>query len=128
MNVEEDIKKLENTVQDNIDILSEKIVNYNKKLKEFNLDGKLEYRRIKKINLNFKFILPCCFILLYIIIYFILLKSQPNFVCDKIKNDKTYFIEDKLSNFKLISFTFIFTLCSLLILYFLYYIYNLSRD
>ena len=127
MNVEEDIKKLENTVQDNIDILSEKIVNYNKKLKEFNLDGKLEYRRIKKINLNFKFILPC-FILLYIIIYFILLKSQPNFVYDKIKNDKTYFIEDKLCNFKLISFTFIFTLCSLLILYFLYYIYNLSRD
>jgi len=128
MNVEEDIKKLENIVQDNIDMLSDKISNYNKKLKEFNIDGK-QYSKLsyKKFKLNYKLILPI-FLVLYISIYFILSKTQPNFVCNKVKNEKTYFIENKLCTFKLILFTFILSAFSLSIFYFLYYTYNMSKS
>lgn len=127
MNVEEEIKKLENIVQDNMDLLSHKISNYNKKLKEFNIDGKQYSKSYKKFTLNYKLILPS-FLILYISIYFILSKTQPNFVCNKVKNEKTFFIENSICILKLISFSFIFSICSLLILYFLYYFYNMSRD
>jgi hypothetical protein len=127
MNVEEEIKNLENIVQDNIDLLSNKISNYNKKLKEFNIDGKQYSKSYKKFTLNYKLILPS-FLILYIGIYFILSKTQPNFVCNKVKNEKTFFIENNICILKLISFSFVFSICSLLILFFLYYFYNMSRD
>jgi len=127
MNVDEDIKKLENIVQDNIDMLSNKIVSYNKKLKEFNIDGKQYSKSYKKFTLNYKLILPS-FLILYIGIYFILSKTQPNFVCNKVKNEKTFFIENNICILKLISFSFILSAFSLSILYFLYYIYSMSKS
>jgi hypothetical protein len=128
MNVEEEIKNLENIVQDNIDLLTDKISNYNKKLKEFNIDGK-QYSKLsyKKFTFNYKIILSS-FLILYTGIYFILSKTQPNFVCNKVKNEKTYFIENRICILKLISFSFIFSICSLLIFYFLYYFYNMTRN
>lgn len=127
MNVDEDIKKLENIVQDNIDMLSDKIVSYNKKLKEFNIDGKQYSKSYKKFTLNYKLILPS-FLILYIGIYFILSKTQPNFVCNKVKNEKTFFIENNICILKLISFSFILAAFSLSIFYFLYYIYSMSKS
>ncbi len=127
MNVDEDIKKLENIVQDNIDMLSNKIVSYNKKLKEFNIDGKQYSKSYKKFTLNYKLIL-LSFLILYIGIYFILSKTQPNFVCNKVKNEKTFFIENNICILKLISFSFILSAFSLSILYFLYYIYSMSKS
>jgi len=123
MNTEEDIKKMENNVQDNIDVLSEKIINYNKKLQEFNLDSKSRYKLKKKNNLNLNFILPC-FMLLYIIIYFILRKIEPEFICNKIKDEETFLIKNYLCNIKLISFSLIITICSLTVFYLFYYIYS----
>ena len=127
MNVDEDIKKLENIVQDNIDMLSDKIVSYNKKLKEFNIDGKQYSKSYKKFTLNYKLILPS-FLILYIGIYFILNKTQPNFVCNKVKNEKTFFIENNICILKLISFSFILSTFSLSIFYFLYHIYSMSKS
>ena len=125
MNTEEHIKQLENKMQDNIEILSDKIDNYNKKLKEFNNDDIVRVKKTKFV-LNYKLILPL-FVLLYIFIYIILSKIQPDFVVDKIKNEKTFFITKSLSIFKLIIFTFAITLCVLILLYFSYYIYNLKE-
>jgi hypothetical protein len=65
--------------------------------------------------------------LLYISIFYILNKLQPEFVCDKIKNDKTFFIEKKLSIFKLIIFSLMLTGFSLILLIFLYYIYKIRE-
>ena len=123
MNAEEHIKQLENKMQNNIDILSEKIDIYNKKLKEFNIDGNTQTK--KKFSFNSKFILPV-FILLYISIYIILSKLQPDFVCDIMKNEKTFFINKNLSIFKLIIFTLAISLCVIILFYFSYYIYNLK--
>ena len=125
MNTEEHIKQLENKMQDNIEILSDKIDNYNKKLKEFNNDDIVRVKKTKFV-LNYKLNLPL-FVLLYIFIYIILSKIQPDFVVDKIKNEKTFFITKSLSIFKLIIFTFAITLCVLILLYFSYYIYNLKE-
>ena len=116
MTVEEDIQKLENRVQDNIEILSEKIINYNKKLNEFNSDGSKQNKNFK-VNYNLIFIE---FLLLYITIYIILSKTKLDFVCDKIKNKTTYFIENELSIIKLIGFSFTITVCLLVVFNFIY--------
>lgn len=121
MTVEEDIQKLENRVQDNISILSEKIINYNKKLNEFNSDGSTQNKNFK-VNYNLIFIE---FLLLYITIYIILNKTKLDFVCDKIKNETTYFIENELSIIKLIGFSFTITVCLLVVFNFIYlYMYK----
>jgi hypothetical protein len=121
MNVEEDIKKLENIMQNNIETLSEKIVDYNKKLKQFNLDGKPLYKTKIKFNLT---LVLFSFVLVYIIIYFILLKTNPDFINDKVKNKETFFIENNLSNIKHISYSFLFTIFTLVAIYLIYYFYN----
>ena len=123
MDAEEDMKNLENSIQYNIEILSKKIINYNEKLNEFNLDGKKDIATNRNFKLRYNLIF-FEFLLLYIPIYFILRKTQPDFICDKIKNEKTYFIENNLSILKLIVFSFIITVCLIILFNIIYYMYR----
>lgn len=108
------LEQLESKVQTSFDNLNSKLDLYNQKLNEvipiinnINVMDKKSGNGFKiDINLkNTKLIIPV-FIIFFLIIFGILYKIKPKFICNIILNEKTHFNEQKLSIFKLILYSF----------------------
>ena len=106
-----DIKDLENKVNENLNYFKNKIDGYNDKLREIQPQTNISNKEslFKKFNFNFGFGLNITKMFLPLVILFVCLSLyiRPNFICNKVVNEDTKFNEYKISLSKLILYSLI---------------------
>ena len=134
MNIDDRFEYLENKIQSNFDTFNEKLYAYNNKMNDIMvIDGILPSKKESNINSTsiLKFSQTSSIIIfgvLFVVVCYILKSSNPAFICDKVLNTNTHFIENKISFFKLILYSFTITIGIIIVLCISYYIYKMKAN
>ena len=136
MNIDDRFAYLENKIQSNFDIFNDKLYAYNNKMNDIMIvDGISSIKKESNFNLNSTSILKfgqngsiAIFGILFAFVCYILNSSKPAFVCNKILNTDTHFIENKVSFFKLILYSFTISIGIIIVLSISYYIYKMKAN
>ena len=134
MNIDDRFAYLENKIQNNFDIFNEKLYTYNNKINDIMvLDGissvkkgavsSFDYNSILKFGQTRNIVI---FFTLFVLVCYILNSSKPAFICNKVLNDKTHFIENQMSVFKLALYSFTISIGIIIVLVISYYIYKMK--
>ena len=123
MDTDEKIKLLENRMQENFEIFNQKLNTYNEKINDIVVvsDGKIgknqsssffNFDSIYKLQSKTNIVIFAIFTL---IVFFILYKTKPSFVCDKFVDPISHFYEARISVYKLILYTVSISICTLIV-------------
>ena len=134
MNIDDRFAYLENKIQSNFDIFNEKLYAYNNKMNDIMIvDGTSSFKR--EPNFNPTSILKfgqtgslVIFGVLFAFVCYILNSSKPAFICNKVLNTNTHFIENNISFFKLILYSFTISIGIIIVLAISYYIYKMKAN
>jgi len=108
--------------------LNNKVQLYNKRVNELisnNTKKDVNSSKPFKFNFNIKsnIIIGISFFAILITVFYILKLIKPEFICNKILNEKTHFYEYNISIFSHILFTICISIGISLLIYFCYFIY-----